>query len=406
MDVVTHWIKNETLQNYYYLLEIALLLIAVKLAGHGSKKLGQPSVFGELLVGVFLGPAFLGWIHIHPEHPGMFKHLAEIGVILLMFLAGLETDIDEFKQNTSASTFVAVGGVFFPFVMGWASGLFFGYSLFTSIFIGILLVATSVSVTVQTLRELGQLQSKEGVTILGAAVLDDILGLVLLSVVVTFTTSGNHGEGLPTIIGILLLKMFLFFFIAITLGRRILPRLIHWISYLTSSEVILTFGIILAFIYAYVAELFGLAGIVGAYFAGLILSSTHHRQELYEKVEIISSSFFVPIFFVSIGISTDIRQLKPEAISLLIVLLIIATVSKIIGSGLGAKLAGFPWNNSFAVGTGMVARGEVGLIVASIGLSRHLIDAQLFTITVFIILLTTLLTPPLLKISLGKGPHH
>ncbi|SFS81443.1 cation:proton antiporter [Marininema halotolerans] len=400
MDLFANFFDMQTMKDYYFLLEIVMMLLAVKLAGHLSRKMGQPSVFGELLVGVILGPAILGWIEINPEHPGFIKHLAEIGVILLMFLAGLETDVDEFKENASTSTLVAVGGVLLPLVLGFLCGSLFGYSIPTSIYIGTLLVATSVSITVQTLRELGQLQSKEGVTILGAAVLDDVLGLILLSIVIALTSGKGGGDF--TDIGILLIKIILFFFVAITIGRKILPRIFRWASPLMTSEVVITFGIITALSYAYFAEIFGLAGIVGAYFAGLILSSTRHRQELYEKVEVVSSSFFVPIFFVSIGVSTDVRYLKPEAIGLLVVLLLIAIASKIVGGGLGARISGLPWSSSLAIGSGMVARGEVGLIVASLGLSRKLIDGQLFTVMVLIILLTTLVTPPLLKLSFAR----
>ncbi|EGK12799.1 cation:proton antiporter [Kroppenstedtia eburnea] len=395
MDLIEKLVDIEKLKDYHFLLELVIILAAVKLAGHFSKKIGQPSVFGELLVGIILGPAILGWIVVDPKHPGLIKELAEVGVILLMFLAGLETDVEEFKKTAYGSSLVAVGGVIFPLILGFAVGLMFGYNTSTSIFIGTLLVATSVSISVQTLRELGQLQSKEGVTILGAAVLDDVLGIILLSVVVGFTAGGGGGSVVD--IMILLAKIILFFVLTIVIGRFLLPRLFNWSANLMTSEVLLAFGIISALSFAYLAEMFGLAGIVGSYFAGLMLSLTKYRTELFERVEIVSFSFFVPIFFVSIGVTADVSGLTKEILILMVVLSLVAILTKVIGAGLGAKLAGFNWNSSLGIGTGMIARGEVGLIVASIGLTRGLIDSDLFTVTVIIVLVTTLVTPPLLK---------
>ncbi|MFD1396950.1 cation:proton antiporter [Kroppenstedtia eburnea] len=395
MDLIEKLVDIEKLKDYHFLLELVIILAAVKLAGHFSKKIGQPSVFGELLVGIILGPAILGWIVVDPKHPGLIKELAEVGVILLMFLAGLETDVEEFKKTAYGSSLVAVGGVIFPLILGFAVGLMFGYNTSTSIFIGTLLVATSVSISVQTLRELGQLQSKEGVTILGAAVLDDVLGIILLSVVVGFTAGGGGGSVVD--IMILLAKIILFFVLTIVIGRFLLPRLFNWSANLMTSEVLLAFGIISALSFAYLAEMFGLAGIVGSYFAGLMLSLTKYRTELFERVEIVSFSFFVPIFFVSIGVAADVSGLTKEILILMVVLSLVAILTKVIGAGLGAKLAGFNWNSSLGIGTGMIARGEVGLIVASIGLTRGLIDSDLFTVTVIIVLVTTLVTPPLLK---------
>ncbi|MDR6225000.1 cation:proton antiporter [Desmospora profundinema] len=396
MDFINKLIDWEKLHELHFLWDLVLILLAVKVAGHLSKKMGQPSVFGELLVGIILGPALLGWIVIDPENPGLIKELAEVGVILLMFLAGLETDVDEFKKTAYGSSLVAIGGVIFPLVTGFTVGWLFGYEFSTAIFIGTLLVATSVSISVQTLRELGKLQTKEGVTILGAAVLDDVLGIIILSVVVGFA-AGSGGGGSVLDIVLLLAKIVLFFILVFWLGRKVLPRIFQWASNLLTTEVLLTFGIISALSFAYFAEMFGLAGIVGSYFAGLMLSLTKYRHELFEKVEVISFSFFVPIFFVSIGVAADISGLTLDILWLILALTVVAILSKLIGGGLGAKLAGFNWRSSAGIGSGMVARGEVGLIVASIGLGRGLIDNELFTVTVIIVLATTLVTPPMLK---------
>ncbi|OYD07712.1 cation:proton antiporter [Paludifilum halophilum] len=401
MDLIEKLVDAEKLEEFHFLLELVLILVAVKLAGHLSRKIGQPSVFGELLVGIVLGPALLGWITVDPDHPGLIIELAEVGVILLMFLAGLETDVEEFKKTAYGSSLVAVGGVIFPLILGFATGLMFGYDYSTSIFIGTLLVATSVSISVQTLRELGKLQTKEGVTILGAAVLDDVLGIIILSMVVGFA-AGSGGGGSVIDIVLLLAKIVVFFVLIFLTGRYVLPRLFRWASNLMTTEVLLTFGLIAALGFAYFAEMFGLAGIVGSYFAGLMLSLTKYRHELFEKVEVVAFSFFVPVFFVSIGVRADLSGITADILFLILILCIVAILTKLIGGGLGAKLAGFNWRSSAGIGAGMVARGEVGLIVASIGLGRNLIDDELFTVTVIIVLVTTLVTPPMLKMLFGE----
>lgn len=264
-----------------------------------------------------------------------------------------------------------------------------------------MLVATSVSISVQTLRELGKLQSKEGVTILGAAVLDDILGIITLSIVVGFVAS-DEGSGSVAGILFLLVKIIVFFLITILLGRTLLPRLFRAVSGLLTTEVVLTFGIVTALAFAYFAEMLGMAGIVGSYFAGLMLSLSNYREELFEKVETISFSFFVPIFFVSIGVTAQVQNFTMEILYFIVILTLVAVLTKLIGGGLGAKLAGFNWRSSTIIGAGMVARGEVGLIVATIGLQKGLIDQNLFTAAVIIVLVTTLVTPPALKAAIGR----
>lgn len=396
MNLINQFINLKEMSQFHFLLEIVLILVAVKLAGHISKKLGQPAVFGELLAGLVLGPSVLGWV----QHSDLLHELAEIGVILLMFLAGLETDVKEFKRSAFGSSLTAVGGVVLPLIAGFGIGLLFGYNYSTSIFVGTVLVATSVSISVQTLRELGKLQSKEGVTILGAAVLDDILGIIVLSMVIGFVA----GDGGGSVWGILLLlvKIAFFFLITILLGRVLLPRMFRAVSGLLTTEVVLTFGIVTALAFAYFAEMFGMAGIVGSYFAGLMLSLSQYREELFEKVETVSFSFFVPIFFVSIGVKAQVQNFSLETLYLIVILSLVAILTKLIGGGFGAKLAGFGWRSSTIIGSGMIARGEVGLIVATIGFQKGLIDHNLFTASVIIVLVTTLVTPPVLKAAIGR----
>jgi Kef-type K+ transport system membrane component KefB len=323
-----------------------------------------------------------------------------------MFLAGLETDLAEFKKTAYGSSLVAASGILFPFAGGMMFGIFFGYPITTSVFIGTLLVATSVSISVQTLRELGKLQSREGITILGAAVLDDVLGILILSIVVGFAAGSGTGVKSLWGLGFLLVKIFSFFALLLLAEKMLLPRLFSWGTRLLAQEMVPTLGIICALGFSSLAELFGLAAIVGAYFAGLMVGMTRHRQELFEKMETISFSFFIPVFFVSIGLIADIRRLNGEVLGQIALLILIAILGKLLGGAFGAKLAGFPPLSSLGIGAGMIARGEVGLIVASIGLSKRLITAELYTATILIVLTTTLITPPLLKTFLGKRKPH
>lgn len=396
MELITSSIEKA--DKFYFLFELALIVFAVKLMGQLSVKIGQPSVFGKLLVGIILGPSLLNILH--PNE--LIKELAEVGVILLMFLAGLETDLKEFKKSAFASTLVAVGGVIIPFLGGMGVAYFFGYEIHTAIFIGVLLVATSVSISVQTLRELGKIKSKEGVTILGAAVLDDVLGIIILSAVLgIFAGGAAGGSGLGSLI-FLLVKIIMFFVIAVALGYFILPKFITWFNQFQVSQTLLAVSVISALLFAYMAELFGVAGIVGAYVCGLMLSLTPHRDEMTHKVESFSFPFFVPLFFVNIGLVANFKEMNTEIIWFSLVLAFIAIITKIIGCGIGAKLAKFDTKSALGIGTGMIARGEVGLIVALIGIDRGLISNDLFGAAVIVVIATTLVTPPLIKLTMKR----
>lgn len=383
-----------------FFVQTALIIVSVLLAGQVSRRLGQPSVLGQLLVGVLLGPAILGWLEPTP----FIKEVAEIGVVLLMFMAGLETDFAEIRRTAVAALLVAVGGVMLPFVGGWGLATAWGYAGATAIFIGVLLVATSVSISAQTLRELGQLQSRPGVTILAAAVLDDVLGIIVLSLVlgaVGGEGAANGGES----IGLLLVKIVAFFGVAGLVGWKVLPSIIRWVSRFEAKIAVLTVGIAIALTFAYAAEMAGLAGIIGAYLAGLMLSLSDFKEQLLHEVEQPAYTLFVPFFFTSVGLTATFSGLSAPFLLFLLVLVLVAIITKVVGAGVGAKLAGFDTGSALGVGAGMVARGEVGLIVAAIGLERGLLQSDLYTAMVFVSLLTTLVTPPLLKVAFGKtGP--
>lgn len=373
-----------------FISQLVIILLAVKVAGHISKKLGQPALLGKLLIGVILGPSLLGIV----EFDYIFKELAALGVLVLMFLAGLETEVREFQRNIIPSTMAALGGVVFPLILGTAFPFFIGFDFNTSIFIAVILVATSVSISVQTLRELGKLNSSEGITILGSAVIDDILGLIILSLVLGL---GVGKEAIEILGLMLILKIIGFFALALLIGYTLVPIIMGWSARILVTEGILTFALIIALTFALISQYFGLAGIVGAYIAGIMVNRTKYSYRLSQRIEILGNSFFFPLFFFSVGINVDITTLKGGVVLFIIIMSLIAIITKVIGSGLGAFLAGFNLRSSFIIGSGMVSRGEVALIVANIGLKNGVISVELFTAMVMVTLITTVITPPLLK---------
>lgn len=379
-----------------FLFTIVLVLLSVKLAGDLSIRFGQPSVFGKLLVGLIIGPSFLGWIQQTP----LLTELAELGVLMLMFIAGLETDLVEFMKTARGALVAAVLGVIVPLIAGFALASVYGYSWAQSLFVGTILVATSVSISVQTLRELGKLQTKEGFTILGAAVIDDILGLIVLSIVLGLELGGGGGAAG---IALIFLKVVLFFGIAILVGKILVPPVLRFASKMGVSVPIITAGIIVALVFSAGAELMGMAGIVGAYVAGLMISTTNFRQEVFEGLENVGYAFFIPFFFVNIGVTADVRGLTGDLVIFTLLALLLAALTKVIGCGAGAYLSGLSTQESLRVGVGMIARGEVALIVASIGLSSGLITEDLFTSMVIVAIGTTVITPPLLRMVINKG---
>lgn len=367
------------------ILQLAAILFASKLAGDISVRLGQPSVLGKLLIGIVLGPTVLGVV----DNTEILKEISQIGVILLMFIAGLETDMDQFKKTGKASTFVGVLGIVVPLSLGYIAGLVIGLSTVQAVFLGLLLSATSVSISVQALKEMGQLKSKEGSAILGAAVIDDILVIIALAFLMSMTGGDVN-------LGAVIIKKVIFFVIAILLAWKAIPIVLRLFAPLRVTETVISAALIICFAFAYFAEATGVAAIIGAYIAGLGISFTSFKHEVFEKVETIGYSIFVPVFFTSIGVAVEFSGVG-QHLWLMISLSILAILTKLIGAALGAKLAGFAWRSSLAVGAGMVSRGEVALIIAGIGLDTKLLTADLFAILVVVVLVTTIVTPPLMK---------
>jgi monovalent cation:proton antiporter-2 (CPA2) family protein len=367
------------------ILQLAIILIAAKIAGSLSVRLGQPSVLGKLLIGIVLGPSVLGLVN----ETETLVELSQIGVILLMFIAGLETDIDQFKQAGKSSTFVGFGGIIVPIVFGYFIGIMLNFTTIQSWFLGLLLSATSVSISVQALKEMDQLNSREGTTILGAAVIDDVVVIVALAFLMSFA---GEDVNLTTVI----LKKILFFAGAILVGWKVVPLFLIKFSSLKVTETVISSALIICFVYAYLAEYTGVSAIIGAYIAGVAISLTNFKHEVFQKVETISYSIFVPVFLTSIGVTAQFSGIT-QNITLIVLLSVIAILTKLIGATVGAKLAGFNLNSSLGIGSAMVSRGEVALIIASIGIESKLLSQDMYAVIVVVILITTIVTPPMMK---------
>jgi Kef-type K+ transport system membrane component KefB len=387
------------------ILILIIILSAAKIAGQLSIRLGQPSVFGELLVGIILGPSLINLTNlpfITDTHVvDIIDDLGEIGVLLLMFLAGIELHLRDLAKSSRVAMFSGSIGVVLPILLGYLAGIAFGMESQTALFLGIALAATSVSISAQTLMELGFLRTRVGIGLLGAAVYDDILVILLLSIFIAGVEGGINPSGVI----LLIVRMTAFFITASAFGFYILPKIVKQISRSNSSQGLITFSLVILFIYALAAELLGnMAAITGTFFAGLFFSRTLEKEQISDGIQNLAYGFFVPIFFISIGLKTNLQEFSLSSIGFLVVLTLVAILSKIIGSGLGAKIGGLPWLESYQLGTGMVSRGEVGLIVASIGASAGLINSAILTDIVVLILLSTLITPILLKWSFTHPP--
>ncbi|HEY8345659.1 MAG TPA: cation:proton antiporter [Symbiobacteriaceae bacterium] len=386
------------------LLLFAVIIIASKAAGALSSRLGQPAVLGELLIGLLLGPTLLDMLNWAPftEHEllhGLVKYLAELGVIFLMFLAGLETDLKEMKRVGTAAVLGATGGVALPFLLGIVVARYIGhYGWFESVFVGTILTATSVSISAQTLLELGKLRSKEGTTILGAAVVDDVMGIIVLSLVVALHAGQSGAASTP--IWWIITKMVIFFVVGVLLGNFIVPRLLRWASRWQGSEPAFAMAIVLGLLYALAAQAFGeVAAITGSYLMGVLISQHEDlRHTITEKLSALAYGFFVPVFFISIGLEANAVEALQANPMLTLWIVLVAIIGKVVGSGLGVKVVGFNMMESIRVGTGMISRGEVALIISGIGLSSGVISQQVFSVMVIMTLVTTLVTPVLLRL--------
>lgn len=383
---------------------IAIILVAAKAAGYISTRFHQPSVFGELLIGVLLGPSLIDLAHlgfVSETHLNEVIHyLGEIGVLLLMFLAGLELHINDLTRNSRVAALSGIFGVILPVGLGFLMGEILGMPFENSIFLGLTLGATSVSISAQVLMELRVLRSRVGLGLLGAAVFDDILVILLLSISLAAFSGGGSFVDIILVFG----KILLFLALAASIGLWVLPGITRVTARLPISQGVTTLALVILILFGLASELVGgMAAITGTFLAGLMFARTPEKATIENNLHSLSYAFFVPIFFVSIGLSVDLSQLNLASLWIFLGLTLIAVLGKVLGAGSGALLARLTPRESLQLGIGMVSRGEVGLIIASIAVKEGYVANDLFSVVVGMILITTLITPPLLRISFQRS---
>jgi len=382
------------METYRILLELSIIVITAKFFGTTVRKIGAPQVVGEIIAGLIIGPSCFHLV----KADQFVSYMAEIGVILLMFSAGIETNLQTLRKTGLKATFIAGAGVIVPFIMGtimalclWGFDGFGSKKFFQAMFMGAILTATSVSITVATLQELGKLKTEAGTAIMSAAIIDDVMGILVLTFILGIST-GNGGYG------IVLLKIMAFFAFTIIAGY-ITYRVFKWYDKRhPRSHRIPIYGIGVAFIYAYLAErVFGIADITGAYVAGVILSSISDADYIEQKVNVNSYMIFAPFFFASIGLKTTISGMNWTLLIFSLSFVLVGLIGKILGCGITARILGFSKRESLQIGFGMMTRGEVALIVAQKGLDAGMVESKYFTSVILLILISSILVPVCLK---------
>ncbi|MEE6650725.1 cation:proton antiporter [Limosilactobacillus pontis] len=382
-----------------FIATLAGLLLATQVVAHLCRRVEIPEVIGQILVGIIVGPALLNWVHLN----GMMNEFQEIGVIILMFIAGLESDLSLLKKYLRPAVIVAVIGVIVPvLVMGGASYLF-GFTKMESLFIGVIFSATSVSISVAVLREFKRLDSREGATILGAAVADDIIGVIMLSIMISMI-NGSQGGHTNMPLGMALLLQVLFFGGTYLVVRWLALYLMHLSERLLTVAAPSVMAMIICLGMAALADYVGLSGAVGSFFAGIAVANTHRKETIDRSFIPIGYALFIPLFFVSVGLNMRFDNLQRSFV-FVIVMTILACLTKLVGCGAGAKLSGFNLPSSYVVGSGMVARGEMALITAQIGYEAHLMLSMYYSDVITVIILATVLAPFMLKHAL-KSAHE
>lgn len=390
--------------SYHYLVDIALILLSTKVLGIVTKRLQMPQVVGALLAGIVLGPAVLGVI----QSTEFLSQVSELGVIVMMFTAGLGTSLDDLKHSGKSGFLVALCGVIVPLIGGTALAMLFNSSgsdnvFIQDVFVGVVLTATSVSITVETLKEMGKLTTVVGNTILAAALIDDVLGLIALTIVTS--VGGSSGDSLLMV----LVKVVLFFVFVFVVGILVKKLMDWYIANVHSTDLqrYPIFAFVLCLLMSFCAEhFFGVADITGAFAAGLIISTTSKAKYIEVKFAPLSYLLLTPIFFASIGLSMDLPEMDAKILLFSVLLVIVAVLSKLIGCGLGAKICGLNNHQCEQVGVGMVCRGEVALIVANKGSALGLMPEIFFGPIIIMVVATTVITPILLKLAYRKSAAY
>lgn len=383
--------------------DLAIIIIVAKVFGVLARKCKAPQVVGEIIAGLLIGPSVLGLV----QQSDFLAGMAEVGVVLLMFSAGLETNLKDLLKTGPVALLIACAGVFVPLAggtllyMGFYGAAPFGSEQFyTAVFIGVIMTATSVSITVQSLKEMGKLKGKVGTTILSAAIIDDVIGIIVLTFVIGFKSPDNHP-------GKVVLNTVLFFVFAIVVGF-ILYKLFKLIDdRYPHTRRIPIMSLAVCFAFAYIAEkYFGIADITGAYVAGIVLCSMRDSNYVDQKMEVSSYMIFGPIFFASIGLKTNIDNINANILLFSLGFVLVAMITKIIGCGLAAKICRFSTKDCLKIGVGMMTRGEVALIVAQKGLSVGMLSPVYFTSVILLIIVSSISTPIVLKLLYAKDKEN
>lgn len=390
------------MESYLMLKDLAIILIAAKFFAILARKCKAPQVVGEIIAGLLIGPSVLGLV----QQSDFIIQMAEIGVIILMFSAGLGTDLKELIKTGPIACLIALCGVFIPLICGTLLYMaFYGFApwgdeqFYKAVFIGTILTATSVSITVETLKELGKLKGKVGTTILSAAIIDDVIGIIVLTFVIGFKNPDSNPMQV-------VINTVLFFVFAIGVGVIFYHLFKKMDKKYPHTRRIPIISLAFCFVMAYVAErYFGIADITGAYVAGLVLCSIQDSDYIARKMDINSYMLFGPIFFASIGLKTDISDMNMSILMFAICFVIVGLVAKIVGCGLISRVCKFSWPDSLKIGVGMMTRGEVALIVAQKGLSVGLMEPVYFTAVILLIMVSSIATPIILKVLYTKYPE-
>ncbi len=374
---------------YKYLLDIGLIIVVVKIFTLITQKIKMPKVLGGLIAGIVLGPAVLNIV----QNSTILEALSKFGIILIMFLAGMETSIKKFIANSNKYVIIALIGVIVPLVLGSLCSLIYVQDLKTNLFFGAVITATSVSITVETLIEMKKIKSSVGLAILGAGVVDDIIGIIFLTIIM------NSGNLQITTFATMILKIMLFFGMAITLGLLLFKVFEKIEKKDTKVEQMPTYSIAFALILAYIAERLGVSGIIGAYIAGLVIGNTEKGRKVKGKIDLVVHMVFSPIFFASVGLNLTTFHFSQSVWLFILLFTTVTIVSKIIGNGIGAKICGYTNEKAVQIGIGMATRGEVALIMANEAKKLSLINEEIFSIIIITVLLVTMITPVLLHYS-------
>lgn len=380
-----------------FIATLAGLLLATQLVAHLCRRVEIPEVIGQILVGIIAGPALLNWVHLD----SMMNEFQEIGVIILMFIAGLESDLSLLKKYLKPAVIVAIVGVVIPIAVMAPTSYLFGFTTLESIFIGVIFSATSVSISVAVLREFKRLDSREGATILGAAVADDIIGVILLSIMISVVNQAKGKTGGQPLWAVLLLQV-LFFGGTYLVVKWLAPYMMRLSERLLTVASPSVMAMIICLGMAAIADYVGLSGAVGSFFAGIAVANTHRKETINRSFVPIGYAMFIPLFFVSVGLNMRIDRLD-ESYVFVIIMTILACLTKLVGCGAGAYVSGFDFNSSYVVGSGMVARGEMALITAQIGYQAHLLSSMYYSDVITVIIVATVLAPFILKHALVKA---